>query len=103
MIARLDELRGEWAEIYGELVAAQLEPDRRYTLLRLGAAEFAYTTFEHYLRALGQGWAAGLVPEPLPTAEGRRLAQVAPRLRGVDTDLASIDPAEIEVFGTPVR
>jgi len=93
---RPPELRELWADQYGSLVAAQLEPDRRYALIKVGAAQFAYTDDRSYLRALGQAWEAGFVPEPLPSARGRELAQAAPRLRGVDAALSALTPADVQ-------
>ncbi len=86
----------QWAARYGPLVAEQLDPDRRYTLIRIGAAEFAYTDHERYLRALGRAWEIGLCPDPLPSAYGRDLPGVAPNLQGVDLDLADLSTADVE-------
>ena len=79
------ELQWLWVEQYGPAIAAQLEPNGRYALMRIGAAEFAFSDFGEYLRALGGAWAAGLDPQPLPTVPGTGLTRVAPHLRGVDT------------------
>jgi hypothetical protein len=75
-------------DAYGNFLAAQIEPDRRYSLIRVPGAEFAYTNYTQYARALGDAWAAGLVPETPPAVAGRALPGAAPRLLGVDSDLA---------------
>jgi hypothetical protein len=58
-----------------------------YSLVRIGSAEYAYTSYNRYVRALDQAWSAGLVPEPLPSTQGSELLNVARNLRGVDADL----------------
>ena len=68
--------------------AHECSPDRKYARFRIGTAEFAYTTCAGYLKALGQAWAAGLSPEPLPGAMGRDLSSAARALGGVDVDLS---------------
>lgn len=80
---------------YEPLVAAQVDPDRRYALMRVGNVEYAYGDYDAYIRGMGQAWAAGLVPEPLPSTPGSRLPEVAPRLMGVDVDLADLRPADV--------
>jgi hypothetical protein len=87
--------RERWADLYSPLVAEQLRSSRRYTLVRIGSAEFAYTDFDRYLRALGQAWEAGFAPETIPTAMGRELVRVAPNLRGVDLDLTDLSLADV--------
>jgi hypothetical protein len=86
-----------WANSYGSLVSTQLRSDTRYALIRVGEVEFAYADFDRYLRALGQAWEAGLVPEPLPTTKGSELTAVAPNLRGVDLDLGDLSPDDVEL------
>jgi hypothetical protein len=76
------------------LLARQLEPFRRYSIVRVGSAEFAYTRYDQFVQALAQAWDVGLVPEPRPSALGRELPEAAPLLRGVDLDLATVDPAD---------
>jgi hypothetical protein len=85
-----------WIERFGPQVAEQLDADRRYTLMRVRAADFAFTDHDAYTRALGQVWAAGLVPEPRPSALGSELMRVAPNLRGVDPDLADLRASDVE-------
>jgi hypothetical protein len=84
-----------WAEQYGLAISAQLQADRRYMLVRIGSVEFAYTDHGHYLRALGQAWQGGFVPDPLPSSLGSELLEVAPHLQGVDSDLADLTPADV--------
>ena len=88
-------VRDRWVAAYGPLLAAQLEPSRRYSILRIGTAEFAYTRYDQYVQALGQAWAVGFVPEPRPSALGSDLPDAAPGLRGVDSDLCGLDPANV--------
>jgi len=89
-------LRERWIDRYGALVAEQLDPERRYSLFKLGAAEFAYTSYDGYVRALGQAWDAGLTPLPLGTVAGAGLLEAAPDLRGVDADLADIQASQVQ-------
>ena len=89
-------IHAQWTKCYGPLVAEQLDPDRKYALIRIGSTEFAYTGFDGYLRALGQAWEAGFVPDPLPTSKGRDLPEVAPGLCGVDLDLGDLSPSDLE-------
>lgn len=83
---RLAELREHWSARYGPLVAMQLEPDRRYSLVRVGSAEYAFTDHDRYVRALRDAWDARLVLEPLPSAMGSELPDVAPNLKAVDPE-----------------
>jgi hypothetical protein len=85
--ARVTQLRERWIARYGAGIAAQLEPDRRYSLVKVGAAEYAFTSYERYVAALKHVWSAELVPEPLPSVVGSELLEVAPNLRAVDPDL----------------
>lgn len=84
---KADPLRQRWAATYGVEIARRLEPDRRYSLVRVGDAVYAFTSYERYVAALKHEWRAGLVPEPLPSARGSRLLEVAPKLRAIDPDL----------------
>jgi hypothetical protein len=88
-------LHERWIDHYGEFVAEQLTPERRYSVLRVGLAEFAYTTYDAYVRALGQAWSAGLIPQPLGAITGDRLLDVAPNLRGVDADLTNLRASDV--------
>jgi hypothetical protein len=89
-------LREHWIDHYGALVAGQLRAECRYSLIRIGAAEFAYTTYDAYVHALGQAWRAGFVPHPLGAVTGDRLLEIAPNLRGVDADLTSLQASDVE-------
>ncbi|HYN90855.1 MAG TPA: hypothetical protein VER75_02960 [Thermoleophilaceae bacterium] len=94
------ELRERWAAAYGPLLARLLEPARHYSILKVGTAEFAYTRYDQFVQALAQAWALGLVPEARPSALGSALPDAAPGLRGVDSDLSGLDPAD---FALPVQ
>ena len=61
-----------------------------YSLVRIGSAEYAYTSYSRYVRALDHAWSVGLVPEPLPSTIGSEMLNVAPNLRGVDADLTDL-------------
>jgi hypothetical protein len=89
---RLAELRDRWTTGYGPAVAMQLEPDCRYSLVRVGAAEYAFTDHDRYVRSLRQVWGAGLVAEPLRSAIGAELHDVAPNLKAVDPDPDDLRP-----------
>jgi hypothetical protein len=89
-------LHERWIDRYGPVLAEQLQPDQRYSLVRLGAVEFAYTTYDGYVRALGQAWSAGFVPQPLGLVEGSKLLEVAPNLRALDADLSDLQPSDVE-------
>jgi hypothetical protein len=73
---------------FGEFLASQIEQERRYSLVSIGDADFAYTHYGQYARALQDVWAAGLVPETHAAVLGTDLPQAAPHLRGIDSDLA---------------
>jgi hypothetical protein len=83
----LAELRERWMAQYGPRVAAELEPDRRYSLVRVGSAEYAFTEYDRFVRALHHTWDSQLVPEHLPSVTGSELLDVAPNLQAVDPDL----------------
>jgi hypothetical protein len=89
---RLAELRERWTASYGPLVAMQLEPDRRYSLVRVGSAEYAFTDHDRYVRSLRHVWGAQLVAEPLRSAMGAELQDVAPNLKAVDPDPDDLRP-----------
>jgi hypothetical protein len=89
-------LRERWIDHYGPLLAGQLHPECRYSVVRIGTAEFAYTSYNAYVRALGQAWRAGFIPHPLGAVAGERLLEIAPNLRGVDADLTSLQASDVE-------
>jgi hypothetical protein len=93
---RIAELRRRWTVRYGRLVAGQLEPARRYSLVRVGPAEYAFTSYNRYVDALNRAWSAGLVPEPLPNTLGSELLEVAPNLKGVDADIDVPQAPDVE-------
>jgi hypothetical protein len=93
---RHGELRSQWRASYGQLVAEQLNADRRYSLVRAGAVEYAFTNYESYVRALHHIWRAGLVPESLRSVRGDALLDVAPNLQAVDPDLADLRRSDVE-------
>jgi hypothetical protein len=90
------QLREHWVAAYGRLLAMQLEPTRRYSMLKVGAAEFAYTRYDQFVEALAEMWAAGQPVEQRPSVLGSELPGAAPALRGVDSDLSGVDPADFE-------
>jgi hypothetical protein len=83
-----------WDTTYGPLLASQLEVGRRYSIVKVGSAEFAYTRYDQFADALARAWDLGLIPEPRPSALGSDLPGAAPRLRGVDADLGGLDRSE---------
>jgi hypothetical protein len=93
---RAKEMRRTWLELYGPVIAERLEPHRRYALIRVKAAQFAFSAYDAYTRALGEVWAAGLVPEPMPSTLGADLADAAPNIRALDPDLADLRPSDVE-------
>ena len=80
-------LRERWAATYGVEIARRLDPDRRYSLVKAGDFEYAFTSYDGYVAALKRVWNAGLVPEALPSAYGSQLLEVAPNLRALDPEL----------------
>jgi hypothetical protein len=89
---RLAELRDRWIASYGPVIAMQLEPDRRYSIVRVDSAEYAFTDHDRYVRSLRHVWAARLVAEPLRSATGAELHDVAPNLKAVDPDPEDLRP-----------
>jgi hypothetical protein len=91
------EAQRRWVERYGRLVAQQLEPYQRYTLLHVGDVQYAYTTYERCVRALRDAWAAGLVPSlGRGGVRGVDLPDLAPRLAGVDSELSGLRRSDTE-------
>jgi hypothetical protein len=74
----------------------RLEPDRRYSLVKVGDHVYAFSNHDRYVAALKHVWSADLVPEPLPSALGSALHEVAPNLRGVDPDIDDLRAAGID-------
>jgi hypothetical protein len=79
------------------LLAEQIDPDQRYSVIRIGSGHYAYTTYDRFVRGLKHAWDAGLVPEQGEGAvPGAALPERAPRLRGLDPDERSahfLEPA----------
>jgi hypothetical protein len=89
------EAEERWREAYGPELAEKLQFDRRYAIIRIGDAEFAFSDYDRYLAALRTAWDAGLVPDHGPSSiPGSELPDVAPRLRDVDVDITSHGPLE---------
>jgi hypothetical protein len=88
---RQDEAEKRWREAgYPPEVVEVLRPDVRYSIVRVGDVEYAFSDHDKYVAALGAIWAAGLVPDHGPSSvPGSDLPDVALRLRGVDLDLAA--------------
>jgi hypothetical protein len=93
---QLVKLRAAWRARYGPLVAEQLDPDCLYSLIRVGFVEYAFTSYDSYVRALKHVWGAELVPEPLPNTVGAKLLDVAPNLHAVDPDLDDLRRSDVE-------
>jgi hypothetical protein len=75
--------------------ARDASPRVRYSVMRVGQADFAYSDHDLYVRALGQAWDAGLVPEPRPSVAAADLRTELPRLRGIDIDLGDLRPDDV--------
>jgi hypothetical protein len=93
---RLARLRERWIAQYGAGVAARLEPDRRYSLVEVGATQYAFTSYDRYVAALKHVWSADQVPEPRPSALGSELIEVAPNLCALDPDLDDLRAAGVD-------
>lgn len=93
---RRTKLRAAWRARYGPVVAEQIDPDRSYSLIRVGAVEYAFTSYDAYVRALKHVWGAELIPEPLPNSVGAKLLDVAPNLHAVDPDLDDVRRSDVE-------
>jgi hypothetical protein len=96
------DVRKRWVDSYGPVLAARLEPDRRYALLTIDSADFAYTDSGVYLRVIGQAWEAGYDPLPRPSALGSELPDLAPDLRGIDCSLIKLRQATLKAPANPL-
>lgn len=87
---RAHEAKERWEDAgYSPELIARLRWDRRYAIVRIGDAEFAFSDHERYVAALRRAWTAGLVPNHGPSSVlGIDLPDAAPSLRGVDLDFA---------------
>jgi hypothetical protein len=91
------EAKRGWVELYGPLLAEQLAPYERYTLLHVGDVQYAYTSYDRCVRALREAWDAGFVPRlGKGGVRGVELSDLAPRLQGVDSDLTELGRADTE-------
>jgi hypothetical protein len=73
-------------------VVERLRWDRRYSIIRIGESDFAFSGYDGYIAALSAAWEAGFVPHHGPSrVRGIDLPEVASSLRGVDIDLTSKD------------
>jgi hypothetical protein len=87
---RIEEAHRRLREIYGAEIASRVRPDVRYSIIRIGESEFAFSDYDGYVAALRAAWAAGLVPDHGPSSVlGIDLPAVAPGLRDVDPDPAA--------------
>ena len=90
------EERQRWIDHYGPVLAEQLDPGQRYSVVKVGIAEFAYTSYDGSVRALRQIWSAGLVPESLSSVASSKLLEIAPNLRALDADLSGLQASDVE-------
>jgi hypothetical protein len=93
---RRREASERWREAgYPSQVVEKLDWKRRYSIIRIGASEFAFSRHDAYVAGLQAAWAARIVPEHGPSSiMGIDLPEVARSLRGVDIDLSSTDQSE---------
>lgn len=88
---RMEEAEERWrqAEYKPELVE-RLRWDRRYSIVRVRGAVYAFSDYDSFVAALNAAWEAGVVPDHGPgSVLGIDLPDVAPSLSGVDVDLFS--------------
>jgi hypothetical protein len=86
-----------WRAIYDPEVAEMLHVNCRYSIVRLGSTEFAFSDYGLYVSALKLAWAAGFIPDHGPSSvPGADLPEVAPSLRGADVDITSHLSADLE-------
>lgn len=98
--AQPDTQEARWCDAYGEAVASNLDPSGRYTVVSVGPVQFAFTSYDILVRALANAWDAGHVPICGPSgAPACDLLELASDLRGVDTDLGSLRPSDLERSG----
>jgi hypothetical protein len=86
------EAESRWRDVYEPELVAKLRWDGRYSIVRIGGDEFAFSDHDLYVAALRAAWDAGLVPDHGPgLVPGIDLPDVAPSLRDVDMDSTSND------------
>jgi hypothetical protein len=87
---RAAEAEKRWRQSYEPEIVEQLRWDQRYWIVRVGALEFAFTSYDGYVDALKKVWGAGLVPGHGATSvRGTELPAAAPALCAVDDDILS--------------
>ncbi len=85
------EAEQQWRQIYDPEVVERLRWDRQYWLVRIGGSEFAFSSFDGYVAALKDVWAAGLIPDHAPgPVRGIDLPAAAPRLSAIDDELTPL-------------
>jgi hypothetical protein len=87
---RTEEARRRWQQAgYPPEVVARLRWDRRYSIIGIGRAEFAFSRYEDYVAGLRAAWAARLVPRYGPSSLlGIELPDFVTDLRGVDVEIS---------------
>ena len=94
---RRHEAEERWRETYPPEIIEKLRWDQRYSILRIGESEFAFSDHDRYVAALRAAWDAGLAPDHGPgSVRASDLPDVAPSLRGVDVDITSHDSPWLE-------
>lgn len=75
---------------YEQGIVERLRWDRRYSIVRIRGAAYAFSEYDSFVAALKAAWEAGAVPDHGPgSVRGIDLPDVAPSLSGVDIDLRS--------------
>lgn len=87
----MHEARERWRNAgYPPQVIESLRWDRRYSLIRIGGSDFAFSRPALYVAALRTAWAAGFAPDQGPgSILGIDLPEVTSCLRGVDVEVNS--------------
>jgi hypothetical protein len=85
----MHKARDAWHDAgYAAELIEKLEWNKRYSIVELLGAQYAFSDYAAYLSGLNKAWDAGHVPIHGPGfVAGIDLPAVAPRLRGVDGDL----------------
>ena len=88
---RAAEAEERWRDAgYATEVIDRLHWDRRYSVLKIGELELAYSDYRGFVAALHAAWDAGYVPAAgHSSVRGADLPDAAPSLSGVDVDLSS--------------
>jgi len=87
---RAHEAKEGWREAgYPAEVIASLRWDQRYSIIRIGTREYAFSRYSDYIAGLRAAWAVGLVPDQGPSSvPGIALPEIAGSLKGVDVDVS---------------